>query len=962
MKRRIYMKAKRTFRNIMCLIFSVCLTLSLFGTIPAKAGYDITSSNQVLVIEPAEGESEYAIAGETRHLTAKIRTDYYDGTYRVYYDTEDISTEDLTWSVDVASSTISEKGVVTFSSDITSIKSVRVNASYEVAETGETITGYIQFNVAPEYYLSSTSIKLQDKAVRLPVLRKYSLDSDNYFKSSDAPDTVTLTKVEVKDSNVVTVDITTGLITPVSQTNGDKTTCTAYYTDDTREFTKTFTCTIKKQVTSSDSQIDTTTANVLSEISPNITEDTLYIYSFDDDLGKIVEMFQNYYPKYADLIKFTTLGCGGTTNDYVNGITSAVNSDSAPASLFAVDESMVATFAAKDYVVPLSNIGFKDSWSAKAFDFTKSWGSVNGQLTALAYNACPGLFYYNAEIAEKVFGTSEPDKIQDLVKDWDTFKDTAKKLKAAGYYMLCSSEDTKYAALCSDEALVSDGTFYLGGAITEYMTNAKELYDSGCVSKDSMWSSSWFDDMTNGTVFAYFGTSWFNGSMTASGVEADTYMACEGPTAYNWGGSYISATTACSNKGLAQLFLYTITSDDTFARQLALDKGDYPNNKVVAKQLANENVIEPYTTKNSPYAALYTNAVSLELPEAYAERDNLYIYTDDVTAAFIYGNITFSGALDSLTTQITTAYPDASVSLEEPPAAHKHTIVIDAGVAATCGKAGKTEGTHCSTCNEVIIAQETIPATGKHTLVTDAAVDATCTKEGKTEGTHCTVCNQVITAQKTVAATGKHTYKATTTQATTAKNGVIVKKCSVCGNVGSKTTIYKASTVKLAGTSYTYTGKAIKPKVTVKNSNGKAIASSNYTVTYPSSSKKVGTYTVTVKFKGNYSGTKKLTYTIKPKATKLSSLKAGSKSFTVKWSKLATQTTGYQIQYSTSSKFNKAATKTVKKSSTTSLKVSKLTKGKKYYVRIRTYKTVKVNGKSKNIYSSWSSAKSIKVK
>jgi uncharacterized protein YkwD len=97
----------------------------------------------------------------------------------------------------------------------------------------------------------------------------------------------------------------------------------------------------------------------------------------------------------------------------------------------------------------------------------------------------------------------------------------------------------------------------------------------------------------------------------------------------------------------------------------------------------------------------------------------------------------------------------------------------------------------------------------------------------------------------------------------------------------------------------------------------------------------------------------------KPKGTSLSSLKATKKGFTVKWKKQATQTNGYQIQYSTSSKFSSGnKTVTISKNSTVSRNITKLLAKKKYYVRIRTYK--KVNGKT--YYSSWSSAKSVTTK
>ena len=169
-------------------------------------------------------------------------------------------------------------------------------------------------------------------------------------------------------------------------------------------------------------------------------------------------------------------------------------------------------------------------------------------------------------------------------------------------------------------------------------------------------------------------------------------------------------------------------------------------------------------------------------------------------------------------------------------------------------------------------------------------------------------------------------------------------------------------TLILSKTSYTYDGKVKKPVVTVKNADGNTLAKTNYTVKYSKDRKNVGKYTVTVKFKGFYSGTLKKTFTIKPKTTTISKVTAGKKAFTVKWKKQTTQTTGYQIQYSTNSNFKNAKTVTISKNNTTSKKISNLKAKKKYYVRVRTYKTVKVNGKNTKIYSSWSKSKTVTTK
>ncbi|MGN0141380.1 MAG: Ig domain-containing protein [Roseburia sp.] len=288
-----------------------------------------------------------------------------------------------------------------------------------------------------------------------------------------------------------------------------------------------------------------------------------------------------------------------------------------------------------------------------------------------------------------------------------------------------------------------------------------------------------------------------------------------------------------------------------------------------------------------------------------------------------------------------------------------HKEVTDSAVKATCTKEGKTEGSHCQVCGTILKAQQTIAATG-HTPVTDSAVKATCTKEGKTEGSHCQVCGTVLKAQQTIAATG-HKYNTTTiVKATTKENGDIKKTCSVCGHT-KKTAIYYPKTVTIS--SCVYNGKAKKPTVTVKDSKGNVIDSSNYTVTY-SNNKNVGKATAAIKFKGNYSGTIKKQFTIKPQGTTITSVKAKSNGFEVKWKKQASQTSGYEIQYSTNKNFkgNTVSTVKIEKNSTQSKKISKLKAKKTYYVRVRTYKTVKIDGKNTKIYSDWSSAKKVVTK
>lgn len=124
------------------------------------------------------------------------------------------------------------------------------------------------------------------------------------------------------------------------------------------------------------------------------------------------------------------------------------------------------------------------------------------------------------------------------------------------------------------------------------------------------------------------------------------------------------------------------------------------------------------------------------------------------------------------------------------------------------------------------------------------------------------------------------------------------------------------------------------------------------------------TITVTAKETAAYrKETVKITIEITPKKQKASVKALKGKKLSVKWKKDA-KATGYQVQYSTDRKFKKGVkTVTIKKKGTASKIISKLKKGKAYYARVRSYKSIKDGGKSKPLYGAWSKAvKSKKIK
>ena len=339
------------------------------------------------------------------------------------------------------------------------------------------------------------------------------------------------------------------------------------------------------------------------------------------------------------------------------------------------------------------------------------------------------------------------------------------------------------------------------------------------------------------------------------------------------------------------------------------------------------------------------------------------------------------------------------VEYDPDPCKDGHTIVIDQGKAATCTTDGLTEGKHCSVCKTVLVPQEVIPAS--HNWEENFTIDKepSCTTEGR-KSIHCKKCGETKDEQVIPATGHDFTEWETIEETSCTKEGITQRRCKICGFTetkkldkkahewgteytvdqpatfaadGSKSihckncetiseaiAIPRINSVKISATAYTYSGGVKTPSVTVKDANGNALHNkTDYIVQYASGRKNVGTYKVIVTLKDNYSGKKTLSFTINPKGTAISSLSKSKKAFTAKWKKQSAQTSGYQLLYSTNSKF-KSGNKYVTVSSykTTSKTIKKLVAKKKYYVKIRTYKSVS----GKKYYSGWSAAKTVVTK
>ena len=374
-------------------------------------------------------------------------------------------------------------------------------------------------------------------------------------------------------------------------------------------------------------------------------------------------------------------------------------------------------------------------------------------------------------------------------------------------------------------------------------------------------------------------------------------------------------------------------------------------------------------------------------------------YKDSTTKAtgHSYGNsvVTKQPTCTSEGTAIKTCTKCNATVTEKLPA-KGHTAVTDKGYPATCTTAGKTDGSHCSVCNTVIKVQTVINATGHKS--SGWIVDKTASIGVKgSKHKECTVCKKVLETAEIPALSRISISKASVTLSTSTyaydgkakKPGVTVKlngktlkngtdytvsysnntkvgtaKVTITGKGNYTGSVSKTYSIKndfkkatISGISNkSYTGKNITQSITVKY-NGKTLKKgTDYTVSY-SNNKSIGTATVKIAGKGSYTGTITKTFKINPAKQEIQKLTAKSKAFFVDWAQKGSAT-GYEIQYATNSKFTSAKKVTITNKKTDKTTISKLSGKKKYYVRVRSYTTVK----GTKYYGAWSASKSVTTK
>ncbi len=229
-----------------------------------------------------------------------------------------------------------------------------------------------------------------------------------------------------------------------------------------------------------------------------------------------------------------------------------------------------------------------------------------GTLRALSYQVTPAGFYYRRDIAEKVFGTSDPAEIGKHFESYDAILAAAKTLKDAGYKIFASDAETNYFS--GDSAWVVDGALNVDPSRVDYMDLCIELYQNDYTAFAAQWAAPWYaamkgpvallsadelwgtDDMNiwdadsfnaatedyeKTEVFAFGLPTW--GTLTLRDNCGDTsgsWGVCGGPSYGFGGGTFVGVSELSKNKEAAYAFIQWMLADDTLDWWIEKSQGD----------------------------------------------------------------------------------------------------------------------------------------------------------------------------------------------------------------------------------------------------------------------------------------------------------------------------------------------------------------------------------------------------
>lgn len=334
--------------------------------------------------------------------------------------------------------------------------------------------------------------------------------------------------------------------------------------------------------------------------------------------------------------------------------------------MFLVEADYALKYIDTDYTMPIKDLGITDSDLSKQYQYTKDVVTdSDGVLKGVSWQGCPGVLFYNREAAKEVLGSDDPAQVQEAVRDWSTFDETAAKMKEAGYKMTSTVNDTYrvYSNNVTSQWVVDD-KINIDDNIMKWVDDSKKLVDAGETGTSELWSDDWKKGFyPEGKVFCYFGPAWLvNFSMGASDAgtiaNAGGWGATEGPEGFFWGGTWICAAQGTDNADLIKDIMLKMTTDDSVMKEIVEKDDDFVNNSTVMDEMAADTTYQSKVLGGQNPLGIYAEGVkSLDLSNLSSYDQGCNEEFQNAMKNYFEGKATKDEALDLFYKAVVEKYP-----------------------------------------------------------------------------------------------------------------------------------------------------------------------------------------------------------------------------------------------------------------------------------------------------------------
>ena len=262
--------------------------------------------------------------------------------------------------------------------------------------------------------------------------------------------------------------------------------------------------------------------------------------------------------------------------------------------LFLVEADYALKYVDTDYTMPVKDLGITDDELSNQYQYTKDIVTdSNGVLKGVSWQGCPAILFYNREAAKEIFGSDDAETVQAKVADWDTFTATAEEVKAAGYNMTATVNDT-YRVYSNNVSTpwVVDGKIVVDDNLKAWVDNSKKMVDAKQTTTEELWSDAWSAGFyPEGKVFCYFGPAWLINFSMAADVEGSIanqggWGATVGPQGFFWGGTWICGATGTDNPSLVADIMRQMTCNEEIMIDIVKADDDFVNNQSAMEKMA----------------------------------------------------------------------------------------------------------------------------------------------------------------------------------------------------------------------------------------------------------------------------------------------------------------------------------------------------------------------------------------